>query len=178
MARKFIKRVLPDPEWFKTQNSIQMLGNWAHEPNLWHLNRYSVSTAVFIGLFVAFMPIPTQMLLAGLCAIVFRANLPISVILVWVTNPITIAPIFYLAYGVGSAVIGAPGDEFVFKLSWEFLGQLAEFWQPFLLGCFLCGLFFGLLGSTAARLLWRWHVIKRWRERRAKRQQSSPGISE
>ncbi len=170
MARKLIKRYLPDPEWIKTQSSIRFLGSWAHEPNLWHLNRYSVSTAVFIGLFVAFMPIPTQMVLAGFCAIIFRANLPISMLLVWVTNPITIAPIFYLAYSVGSALIGAPEQEFVFELSWEFIGQLSHFWQPLLLGCFLCGLFFALLGSTAVRLLWRWHVIKRWKERRLKRQ--------
>ena len=172
MARKLIKRYLPNHEWFKTQKSLQILGSWAYDPNLWHLNRYSVSAGVFIGLFVAFIPLPTQMLMAGLFAILFRANLPISVILVWVTNPVTMAPMFYMAYEVGSTIIGGPDKEFVFELSWEFLGQLAHFWEPFLLGCFFCGLFFGLPGSATARILWRWHVFKRWHERRLKRKKN------
>lgn len=169
MARKFIKRFLPDPEWIKKHDSVQILGNWIHDPNLWHLNRGSVSSAVFIGLFVAFIPLPAQMLIAGFFAVLFRANLPISMVLVWITNPVTMAPIFYLAYSVGCAVIGAPEHPFVFHLSWESLSQLVNIWKPFLLGCFLCGLFFALLGSTAARLLWRWYAIKRWHERRLKR---------
>ena len=109
------------------------------------------------------------MVIAGFCAIIFRANLPISVLLVWVTNSVTMTPIFFLAYSVGSAILGSGGHDFYFELSWQFLTQISLFWKPFLLGCFLCGLFFGLLGSTTIRLLWRWYVIKRWHERRLNR---------
>jgi len=171
MARNLIKRLLPSPEWIKSHPSLQILGDWVHDPNLWHLTRHSVATAAFIGLFIAFMPLPTQMLLAGFMAFLFHANLPISVLLVWVSNPLTMPPLFYMAYQVGAVFIpsSTPAD-FSFELSWHWLSTgLVAIWQPFLLGCVMCGLFFGLLASTSVRLLWRWYVIKRWHERRLKR---------
>ncbi|MEE8057452.1 MAG: DUF2062 domain-containing protein [Pseudomonadales bacterium] len=171
MPKKFIKRFVPDPDWVKKQQSLRLLGDWLHDPNLWHLNRHSVATATFIGLFVAFIPLPTQMIIAALMAILLRANLPISVILVWITNPLTIAPIYFLAYKVGTAITGSEPSQFAFELSWKWLSQgLANSWQPFILGCVLCGLFFGLLGSAVVRWAWRKHTLQRWHERKFRRQ--------
>ncbi|WP_101759592.1 DUF2062 domain-containing protein [Oceanicoccus sp. KOV_DT_Chl] len=174
MARKFIKRYMPDPEWIKQQKSLQLLGNWIHDPNIWHLTRHSVSMACFIGLFVAFIPLPTQMLIAALAAVLMRANLAIATILVWVSNPVTMPALFYLAYKVGAAVMDRPEQQFVFELSWQWLTtEIGYTWQPFLLGCLLCGLFSGLAGSAFVRYAWRQHTIRRWHERRLKRQKKS-----
>jgi len=171
MARKIIKRFVPGPDWIKKQRSLRFLDRWLHEPSIWHLTRQSVTNAVFIGTFVAFVPFPGQMLLAALIAIALRANMPISIMFVWISNPLTMAPIFYLAYNVGAAVIDTPTDSFTFELSWQWIEhELGSIWQPFLLGCFLCGTFFGLLASALVRWLWRRHTIRRWRERRIKRQ--------
>jgi uncharacterized protein (DUF2062 family) len=171
MARKIIKSLIPDPDWIKQQKSLQIFGGLLHDPNIWHLNRHSVATAAFIGLFAAFIPLPTQMIIAALLAILLRANLAISVSLVWITNPFTVAPIFYLAYKVGAAVIGTGPSQFTNEFSWTWLSQeLASNWQPFLLGCLLCGLFSGLLASTIIRWAWRKHTIKRWHDRRLRRQ--------
>ncbi|MGK0440815.1 MAG: hypothetical protein ACJA0N_000610 [Pseudohongiellaceae bacterium] len=171
MPKKIIQRFLPDPEWIKNHKSLQFLGTWLHDSNLWHLNRRCASTAVFIGLFVAFIPLPSQMIFAAFLAVVFRANMPLSVVLVWISNPITMPPMFYMAYKVGVALIGNPeAAEFSFELSWQWLGsELIIIWQPFLLGCLVCGLFFGLLGSAIMRITWRFHVIQLWRERRQNR---------
>ena len=43
--------------------------------------------AFFVGLFVAFMPIPGQTIAAAVLAVLLRCNLPLSVGLVFVTNP-------------------------------------------------------------------------------------------
>ena len=56
--------------------SLRLLGDWIYATNLWHINRYSASMAFFVGLFVAFMPIPGQMILAALMAVLLRCNLP------------------------------------------------------------------------------------------------------
>ena len=62
--------------------SLHLLGDWIYASNLWHINRYSASMAFFVGLFVAFMPIPGQMVLAAVLAVLFGCNLPLSVGLV------------------------------------------------------------------------------------------------
>lgn len=172
MSKKTIQRFLPDPDLIKNQKSLQFLGRWIHDPNLWHINRRCTSSAVFIGLFMAFIPLPSQMILAAITAVIFRANLPLSVAMVWISNPITMPPLFYMAYNVGVALLGNPETaEFTFELTWEWVSTgLSSIWQPFLLGCLVCGLFFGLLGSAILRLTWRFHVIQLWKERRHKRQ--------
>ena len=72
------------------------------DPNLWHLNRHSAAGGFGIGLFFAFWPVPFQMWLSAFAAIPLRVNLPLSVATVWLTNPITMPPIFYGAYKVGN----------------------------------------------------------------------------
>ena len=39
-------------------------------------------------------------------AVVFRANLPLSVAGVWISNPITMPPMMYFAYLFGNKLLG------------------------------------------------------------------------
>ena len=150
-----------------------MFGQILLNPDLWHLNRYSVSWAVSVGLFVAFIPVPFQMLLAAAGAIVIGCNLPIAVAFVWVSNPITLAPLFFAAYKFGAWLLHEPARMVKFEISIDWLlTGLSAIWQPFLLGCFTLGICVALLGNLVARLIWRIHVTVSWLERRAKRRQS------
>ncbi len=108
MPRRIFKRYMPDPESIRNHKGLRFLGPLIQSPNLWHLNRRSVSRAMGMGLFAAFIPIPLQMLLAASLAVWVRANLPISVGLVWLTNPITMPPVFYCTYKMGAWVMGIP----------------------------------------------------------------------
>ena len=153
---------------------LRLLGDWLHEPNLWHINRFSASMAFFVGLFVAFLPIPGQTLVAAILAVKLRCNLPLSVALVWITNPVTIPAIFYMSYRVGAAIIGAPVEPVAFELSVEWLGEsLSNIWQPLLLGSLVCGLLFGSLGYFVINMLWRWRVAVHWRRRKARREMAA-----
>ncbi|MCK4865210.1 MAG: DUF2062 domain-containing protein [Gammaproteobacteria bacterium] len=171
MPKKFIKRYMPDHEKIRKNKQLnKVFGTLLHDPNLLHLNRRSVSMAFFVGLFVAFVPLPSQMIMAAAIAILIRCNLPISVGLVWVSNPITMPPLFYFAYKVGAWILSTPEHEFVFELSWKWLGtELEAIWQPFLLGCTISGVVFGALGYITIRLLWRLHIINTIKERKKKR---------
>ena len=161
---------MPHPEKLKQSRSLQILGDWIHEPNLWHINRYSTSTAFFIGLFCAFIPLPGQMLIAALVALRLHSNLPLSIALVWTSNPVTMPPIFYGCYLLGSHILGTPEMAFEFELSWRWLGTgFLNIWQPFLLGCLLCGLFFGCLGFLVVNQVWRLFVFQRWQDRKKRR---------
>ncbi len=161
---------MPSAARIREIKSLSILGDWIYATNLWHLNRYSASMAFFVGLFVAFMPIPIQMVVAALLALLFRCNLPLSVCLVWITNPLTMPALFFIAYKVGALIMGMPVHNMEFELSYEWLSsQLSYIWRPFLLGCFMCGLFCGSLGYFVVSMVWRWRVAVHWRERKTRR---------
>jgi len=69
MARKTLKSLMPSVARIREIKSLSILGDWIYATNLWHLNRYSASMAFFVGLFVAFLPIPAQMVAAALLAL-------------------------------------------------------------------------------------------------------------
>jgi uncharacterized protein (DUF2062 family) len=169
MPKETLKRYIPSPAKLREIKVLRLLGEWIYEPNLWHINRHSTSLAFFVGLFVAFMPVPSQMVLASLLSIWLRCNLPLAIGLCWVTNPITMGPIFWFSYKLGALVLGEPAQAEQFEISVEWLTHgLILIWQPLLLGCLLNGFFFGSLGYFSIQGIWRWSVLQRW-EARAKR---------
>ena len=170
MPRRFIKRYLPNEATIKAHPSLSRLGSALHNPNLWHLNRNSVALAFLVGIFCAFLPVPMQMLIAAGLAILIHSNLPISVGLVWITNPLTMPPIFYFAYLVGSWLLGDTTSELEFTLTIEWIThELSTIWLPLLLGSLVCGVFFSVLSYLTVRWMWAWHVGKNWRLRKSNR---------
>jgi uncharacterized protein (DUF2062 family) len=169
MPKHIIRRFTPDHETIKNHKHLRMFGELLHDSNLWHMNRRSVSGAFAVGLFWAFVPMPFQMVAAAATAIIARVNLPISVALVWITNPITIPPMFYSTYLVGAWLLNEPPQDIEFELSMEWMAEsLAGIWQPLLLGSLLCGVVASILGYIFIRGLWRWHIISHIRKRKAR----------
>lgn len=167
MARKLLRRFLPSASKVKDQPSLRFLGNLLHDPNLFHLNRHSVSVAFFVGIFIAFMPVPGQMPLAALCALWVRCNLPLSVALVWLTNPVTMPAVFFSTYQLGRWLLDAPPISVSLEFSWEWLAnEFVLIWKPLLVGSVLCGVVFGSLGYVAIQIFWRWHVVRGWNRRK------------
>ena len=175
MPRRLFKRYMPNPEHLKEHRSLRFLGTLLHEPNLWHLNRHSVARAMALGLFAAFIPLPMQMLLAASLAVLCRANLPIAVGLVWLTNPVTMPPIFYCTYQLGSWLLQTPAINLPDSLTWDWISaELNALWQPFLLGSLVTGVLAGTLAYCLTMLFWRWKVRHSWRKRQQARSQSKP----
>jgi uncharacterized protein (DUF2062 family) len=114
------------------------------------------------------MPMPFQMVAAAAGGVFIHSNLPISIGLVWISNPVTIPPIFYFTYKVGTLVLGLPTRPFEIELSIDWaVTELGAIWEPLLLGSFICALVFGVLGFVGMRLFWRWNVINHWNKRKA-----------
>ena len=71
---------------------------------------YSLAMGFAIGLFVALTPtVGLQMVLAATIAHFFKANRVIAAALAWITNPLTIVPVYYFNYRVG--LLFLKGDE-------------------------------------------------------------------
>lgn len=167
MPKKLIKRFLPDHETIKNQKSLRIFGKFLYNPNLWCLNRRSASMAFAIGLFWAFIPLPTQMLCAAGCAIFIGGNLPLAIALVWLTNPLTMPFIFYGTYKFGTWILSSPNYPFHFKLSWEFLAaQMEHIGPPLFLGSGVCAIIAAILGYFLINYLWRYSVARNWQKRR------------
>lgn len=179
MPKKTLKMLIPTPARVREMKALSVLGEWIYTSNLWHINRYSASMAFFVGFFVAFMPIPGQMVLAALLAILLRCNLPLSVSLVWITNPVTMPAVAFVAYKVGALMVDVPVRDIEFEMSIHWLtDSLTTIWRPFLLGCLLCGTFFGCLGYFVISQMWRWRVAYHWHRRRRERAARRASISE
>jgi uncharacterized protein len=182
MPKNFLRRHLPTPAVMRTHRALRPVSRWLNDPELWHLHRRSVAGATFIGLFCAFQPVPFQMLIAAVLAVLSRCNLPISVVLVWITNPITMTPIFYFAYRLGAWLLDRRIEVATIRMNWEWLStHIGEIGWPLVVGSLVCGWVAGLTGMVVVRIVWRFHVIRRWRERKAIRhqrrldQQEKPG---
>lgn len=167
MARNLLKRFFPSPAAIKNNPALHFMGDLLHDPNLFHLNRHSVSVAFFWGLFVAMLPIPGQMPVAAAAALIFRCNLPISVALVWITNPFTMPFFFFLAYQVGRVILQTDPVFVEPQLTFEWItAELNSIWKPLLLGSVVVGVAMGALGYSGMQLYWRWHVRHNWEKRR------------
>lgn len=170
MPRRLIKRFLPRSSELHDHPLLQLFGCLLHNPDLWYFNRNSVAGAVSVGLFVAFVPLPFQMVLAAAAAMALGCNLPIAIVMVWVTNPLTMAPIFFAAYKLGAWLLNETTHATHFQVSFTWLfATIGANWKPLLLGGFILGVFSAAIGNIVVRVFWRVLVVRKWRARQARR---------
>lgn len=179
MPRKFFKKYLPSHETVKDNRFIGLFGSWLHHPNLWHLNRRSVSGGVAVGLFAGLVPGPLQMITAALLAVPMRVNLPVALAATLYTNPFTIVPLYLVAYQIGALLTGTSMGEMVappdFSLrelpAW--MAAMGEWTlslgKPLALGLVVLATSLAILGYVAVQVGWRLHVVAAWRRRRRAR---------
>ncbi|WP_194755428.1 DUF2062 domain-containing protein [Aliidiomarina indica] len=179
MPRKFLKRFMPDIHKLNAYGVLKPFGKLAHDPNLWHLNRRSAAGAFAVGIFLAFMPMPFQMVAAAAVAILLRVNLPLSVALVWISNPITMPPMLYGSYRVGTFLLNQPSEPFLFELSWAwFQASVSSIVPALLLGSIVVGAIFSSLSYLAVRKIWRQAVQSAWDERMRLRRERLRALKE
>jgi uncharacterized protein (DUF2062 family) len=165
---------MPHPSRITENKILKKLGPRLQDPSIWHINRRSVSGAIALGLFCCFIPLPIQMVFAAIGAVLFRVNILIAVPTVWITNPVTIPPMFYFCYLVGVWILDTPKQKFHFELSFDWLtNSLIHIWEPFLLGCLVVGSASALLGFLTVRLLWRYHIVQHIKERRLRKKRNN-----
>ncbi len=165
-----LRKYLPSRDQVRSIQALQFLGEMIFEPNLWHLNRHSVSFALFVGLFCCFLPMPGQTVIAVILCVWIRCNIPIALAGVWISNPLTMPAMFFATYKLGTWLLGQPDEITRVNPSFEWLSaQLYVVWAPLLLGSLIAGLTVGSTGFVLVRLAWRWRVSKEWAERREQR---------
>jgi uncharacterized protein (DUF2062 family) len=186
MPRKFLKRYMPSVERVREVKILGIFGDALFHPALWHLNRRSAAGGVATGLFCGLIPGPLQMLGAGIVAVLFRVNLPVALLTTLYTNPLTIVPLYLLAYQIGSLALGAAGGappapppDWVWSTPLASARAVSQWMMglgtPLALGVFLLALVLALAGYIVVRVGWSIYLRRAWLARRRKRARGAPG---
>jgi uncharacterized protein (DUF2062 family) len=156
---------------------LKPVAHHLREPGLWHMQHEAVARGVAIGMFWAFALPVAQILVAALHCIWWRGNIPVAAAVTLITNPFTIGFWLWLAYKLGSLILGlaphevaagsaalqsmSPGTGFDALMGW-----LQQFGWPAVIGMAI----FSVAGSTGGyvlvKLIWRLRV---WFKRRIQR---------
>lgn len=173
MLKKFFRKLSPSPETIKQHKHLQFLGDTLHLACLWQLNRRTIPSAVAIGFFVMWLPLPFHVLLVALLVVLFRANLPVALVAVFINNPLTMGPMYYADYALGLFMLQLPAHQFKFEASIHWLTHgFLHMWKPLMAGAFSIALLSALIGYYGLHWFWRWHISQHLKQRRARRQQS------
>jgi uncharacterized protein (DUF2062 family) len=145
---------------FKKKSSGTKLDKFIAKYNLpreyLSVNRKSVSRGVLIGLFWAFIPMPMQMLGVIFTTPLFRFNVPIAISMVWLSNPFTMPPMYYMEYLTGNIILGREGIEDI-ELTMEWF---SEHFDDILIPLYTGTAFYSLFVSTTIYFLINWLWIK------------------
>jgi uncharacterized protein len=164
--KSFFFRIMPDRAKILGKSYPKIFHTILEDPNIFHLTRRSAAGGVSTGLFIAFLPVPGHTLLAVIFSIALRVNLPLCLFFAWTTNPLTLAPIYYIAYRLGSAVLGIPVQAVDFEMSWDwFGGQFIEIWPPLIIGCAIFSVVSSITSYVLIRIMWRIGTINKWKNR-------------
>jgi uncharacterized protein (DUF2062 family) len=166
--KAWIRSHIPSRETIDSYRILRPFAKQLSHPELWHLNAKSVPRAVALGLGVGVIIPFMHVILAVLLAIPVRANVAIAGAFTLVVNPITIPPMYYAAYRIGSWELrhDALGPDPA--AAQEASGELARmlFWLhhasgPIALGILTIALSAAIAGYVISALVWRaWTHLK------------------
>ncbi|MEA2047748.1 MAG: DUF2062 domain-containing protein [Campylobacterota bacterium] len=98
------------------------------------VNRRMITRGVAIGLFWGFIPMPMQMLAVMATMPLARFNVPIAISMVWLSNPFTMPPMYYMEYLTGNFILGREGvDDIELTVEW-FSANIGDIFVPLYVG--------------------------------------------
>jgi uncharacterized protein (DUF2062 family) len=123
-------------------------------PELFAANRRAVTRALLVGLFIALLPIPGQMVAVVLLAPFVRFNVLIALGAVWLTNPATMPFIYWAEYEVGRVVLMQEAlPQMQVSLEW-FRENFSRIVLPLYVGSLILSTGVSLLAYSVANRLW------------------------
>jgi len=153
MIRKTFKKV------GKTKKLKPFLEKYNIPSDYLSVTRRMTAKAVFIGLFIAFIPMPMQMLAVVLLIPIIRFNVPIALAICWLSNPFTMPIIYYVEYLTGSFILNIDVSSVDMSLDW-FSRNFENIFVPLYLGAAIYSIAFSSISFYLINHSWKRSVHK------------------
>jgi uncharacterized protein (DUF2062 family) len=140
-------------------------------PELWRFTRRSVPRGVALGLFAAFIVPVGQIFLAAFLALPTRANVPLSALVTFITNPFTLPFWLMIANKVGGFVLkidaatGGAAQAEILSGRWGDFGWFLKTAGVTAFGFIVLSILCSALGYLVSGLIWRGVVARKWQRR-------------
>ena len=172
----WVRRHIPTRENIHDYRLLKPFAAHLADPALWRMTRRSIPRAVALGLFVGVIIPVMHTAIAALLAIPLRANIAVTALFTLVINPLTIPPLYYAAYRIGSwelhhdaTLLNPRAAERVTSEVGRMLFWIHEASGSIALGVLTLAAIAALLGYGLAALAWRTRLDARWRQRSLRR---------
>jgi uncharacterized protein (DUF2062 family) len=184
MARKYAKALMRKFEEFKDVPVLRPFAKHLMHPALWSLHRRSVALGVACGLLCGLIPGPLQVLGTAVLALLLRFNFPVAVVTTLYTNPLTIVPLYLLAYQLGALLTGAPSLNSMpppprfsvmhpIDSAWQFTQWAWGLGTPLFVGVPALAATLAVVGYFVVRFAWSVYLRQVWARRKAARRDDS-----
>lgn len=144
---KFLKRL------YKNEKTDELIIKYNIPRKYISFNRKNVAKAFFIGIFIAFIPMPMQMFAVLLVAPFVVFNIPIAFTLCWITNPLTMPVIYYIEYITGAYFLDIHVENVVLTVEW-FTNNFSKIFIPLYYGAFFYSTLFASITYLLINFFW------------------------
>jgi len=151
LIREFFKKISTNNPKFN-----EFLDKYNLPKAYFAINRRAVTKGLLVGLFWGFIPMPFQMLGVIATTPFMKFNVPIALATVWLSNPITYPPLWYLEYLTGNLILGKEGlDNIELTMQW-----FQEHWNDIVVPLYVGTAFYSTVVAYLIYLLVNWLWIK------------------
>lgn len=150
-------RHIPRPKHLRGSWLHRKLGEGVLHPDLWHPTSAKVAAGFSLGIFFAMIPMPFQMVPTIVLGYLTRVNLAAALAAVWVTNPITTPPVFFLQYKLGQWVLENLGHGAGAEVVGSWSDLLKEAPLAILCGGVISGIFLSMVSYPV--VFWVWESL-------------------
>lgn len=168
-------RNMPTREGMEKNKFLRPMAHRFLRSDLWRFNRRSVPRGVALGIFSGFILPVGQIPLAAFLALPLRANVPVSVISTFITNPFTFPFWIWVANRIGTFVLRLDAETHGEPIQTQLNSWMGE-WLYWLMaqagaaafGMLLLAVVGSALGFVLSTWFWNWWVARKWRGRRTR----------
>lgn len=172
-----MKKVTPTTKSMKNSRGLKELKPYFKASCFVSRDQQPIARGIAAGLAGSVLP-GFQFLYAAILVILLRGNLPAALISTLFSNPLTVVPITYFIYFIGSLIVGN-GTDFAFqRFQWDFSSfhafwsnvstWLMQFGKAYFIGLPIVSLALGLIGYFGTIFIWNTYLLV-WKKKRKKK---------